>query len=435
MINNKDTPAFNVHNASVSKNHNKQSPKALLIKDFDYDLPDEKIAKYPLQKRDESKLLVYKNGSVQEDIYLNLAAHLPENSLLIFNNTKVVEARLLFKKDSGTTIEIFCLEPAKNYADITTAMLETKKVLWKCLVGNAIKWKEEILTKNISLNQKEIKLNAKKISRQNESFIVEFFWDDDNLSFAEVLHVAGVIPLPPYLHRDAEEGDAVRYQTIYAKHDGSVAAPTAGLHFTDELFKKLSAKNITKEFITLHVGAGTFKPVKTETIQQHEMHEEFFEVNIELIEKILNDANKKIAVGTTTLRTLESLYWMGIKIRNLKSEIRKQISIEDISIKQWDAYELNIENISVADSLNALLFWMKENHQTKLIAKTQILIAPPYKLKIANALITNFHQPKSTLLLLVAAVIGDDWKNVYDYALKNNFRFLSYGDGCLLFAS
>ena len=413
------------------------SPKHLSIKDFDYDLPDEKIAKYPLKKRDESKLLIYENGNMDENIYSNLDRHLPENSLTIFNNTKVVEARLLFAKPSGTSIEIFCLEPANEHADITTAMLSTKKVLWKCLVGNAKKWKNEILNKYVSSNQKEIVLSAKKVSRQNENFVVEFFWNDDTLSFAEVLHLAGVIPLPPYLHRHAEDEDAIRYQTIYAKNEGSVAAPTAGLHFTNELLQKLSAKNIQQKFVTLHVGAGTFKPVKTETIEAHEMHAEFFEVDIQLIESIINKAGKKIiAVGTTTLRTLESLYWMGVKIgQQLIVNSQQQLTIEDISVQQWDPYELNAGNISTEQAFQALLNWMKENHLSKLIAKTQIIITPPYILKVADALITNFHQPKSTLLLLVASIIGDDWKRVYDYALKNNFRFLSYGDGCLLFAS
>ncbi|MEP6684052.1 MAG: S-adenosylmethionine:tRNA ribosyltransferase-isomerase [Parafilimonas sp.] len=412
------------------------SPKQLSIQDFDYDLPDEKIAKYPLQKRDESKLLIYKNGKINEDVYLNLDKHLPGNSLIIFNNTKVVEARLLFTKLSGTTIEIFCLEPADKYADITAAMLATKTVLWKCLVGHAKKWKDEILEKNISLNQKKIQLRAKKISRQDENFIVEFFWNDDTVSFAEVLHLAGIIPLPPYLDRDAENEDAIRYQTVYAKSEGSVAAPTAGLHFTNDLLQKLSAKNIQQEFVTLHVGAGTFKPVKTETIEAHEMHAEFFEVGIELIDTLINKADKKIiAVGTTTLRTLESLYWMGMKLsQQLMVNSQRQLTIEDITIQQWDVYELN-DNISVEKSLTALSLWMKENHLTKLFAKTQIIIAPPYKLKVADVLVTNFHQPKSTLLLLVAAVISDDWKRIYAYALQNNFRFLSYGDGCLFFAS
>ncbi|MEP6465352.1 MAG: S-adenosylmethionine:tRNA ribosyltransferase-isomerase [Parafilimonas sp.] len=420
------------------------SPKQIPIQDFNYDLPNEKIAKYPLQKRDESKLLIYKNGAIEEDVYLNLDEHLPENSLVIFNNTKVIEARLFFTKSTGTTIEIFCLESADEYADITTAMLKTKKVLWKCLVGNAKKWKEETLIQKVSAAPITFELTAKKIMRHRDYFIIEFFWNDDTLSFAEVLHFAGVIPLPPYMNRNAEKEDAERYQTIFAKHDGSVAAPTAGLHFTNELFKKLSAKNIIKDYVTLHVGAGTFKPVKTPTIETHEMHTEFFEVSIELLEKIIHTANKNlpagrqgiIAVGTTTLRTLETLYWMGVKIIQ-QSTINSQqkIMIEEINVLQWDAYELIDENITVTESLQGLINWMKENHQTKLIAKTQILIAPPYSLKIADALITNFHQPKSTLLLLVAAVIGNDWKKVYNYALENNFRFLSYGDGCLFFAS
>lgn len=412
------------------------SPKQIQIKDFDYNLPDEKIAKHPLAKRDASKLLVYKEGQITEEAFVRIADHLPANSLIIFNNTKVVEARLLFKKPSGTTVEIFCLEPADNYADITTAMLQHKKVFWKCLVGNAKRWKEETLVKNLLFNEKEIEFSAKKISRQGENFIIEFSWSDDRLSFAEVLHLAGVIPLPPYMHRAAEEDDKTRYQTVYAKHDGSVAAPTAGLHFTDAVFETLSAKNIARDFVTLHVGAGTFKPVKTDTIETHDMHYEFFEVNAALIKKLLaNLGNHIIVVGTTSLRTIESLYWMGVKLRCKGEGVRfKNISVEDISIHQWDAYELNMENITPEEALSALLEWMQVNHISKLIAKTQIIIAPPYKLKIARALVTNFHQPRSTLLLLVAAVIGETWKQVYDHALHNNFRFLSYGDSCLFFA-
>ena len=413
------------------------TPKQLQIKDFDYDLPDEKIAKYPLAERDASKLLIYKNEAIKADDFIHLARYLPENSLIIFNNTKVVEARLLFKKTTGTTIEIFCLEPGDDYADITTAMLQQKKVLWKCLIGNAKKWKDEILVKKILHNGEEIELSAKKISRQGENFIIEFSWNDEQLSFAEELHIAGVIPLPPYMHRDAGDEDKNRYQTVYAKHDGSVAAPTAGLHFTNNVFEKLSAKNIERDFVTLHVGAGTFKPVKTETIELHEMHSEFFEVSVALIEKLIHQSTQNIiAVGTTSLRTLESLYWMGIKVCQ-RSTVKSQrnIAIEDITIHQWDAYELNDENITVENALHALLEWMKANKLDKLIAKTQIIIAPPYKLKVVNVLITNFHQPKSTLLLLVAAVIGNDWKKVYDYALNHNFRFLSYGDSCLFFAS
>jgi S-adenosylmethionine:tRNA ribosyltransferase-isomerase len=412
------------------------APKQLQIKDFDYDLPEEKIAKYPLKKRDASKLLVYDKGQIKEDSFINLPNYLQNDSLIIFNNTKVVEARLLFKKTTGTTIEIFCLEPADNYPDITTAMLQHKKVLWKCLVGNAKKWKDEMLLKTIAHAGKEIEFSAKKISRQGENFIIEFLWNDAVLSFAEVLHLAGVIPLPPYMHRDADEEDKTRYQTMYAKHDGSVAAPTAGLHFTDNVFKSLSAKNITRDFVTLHVGAGTFKPVKTTTIEAHEMHAEFFEVNVELIQKLINNLNGNIiAVGTTSLRTIESLYWMGVKIGQRSTvNSQQQLRLEDISIQQWDAYEL-YDAVSSKDALQALLEWMHANNINKLIAKTQIIIAPSYTLKIAKALVTNFHQPRSTLLLLVAAVIGNDWKKVYDHALNNNFRFLSYGDSCLFFAS
>lgn len=411
------------------------SPKDLLIEDFNYNLPDEKIARHPKENRDESKLLVYQNGKIDEDIYLNIDNWLPGNSLIIFNNTKVVEARLLFKKTTGTTIEIFCLEPGDEYADITTAMSQTKKVVWKCLVGNAKKWKEETLVKNITAGNKQISFSAKKIKKEQDYFLIEFFWCDDKISFAEMLHLAGNIPLPPYMHRAAEKDDEERYQTIYAKYDGSVAAPTAGLHFTESVFKKLSAKNIEQCFVTLHVGAGTFKPVKSESIAAHEMHAEFFEVDIDLLEKLSNQSYKNIiAVGTTSLRTLESLYWMGLKIFNkLKKENIDAITNEDISIRQWDVYDLNAD-ILLSDSINALMSWMKAHRLKKLVAKTQIIIAPPYRLKTANILVTNFHQPKSTLLLLVAAVIGDAWKKVYDYALQNNFRFLSYGDGCLFFA-
>lgn len=404
-------------------------PKRLLIKDFLYNLPEDRIAKYPLPQRDESKLLIYKDGNIQEDIYYNLEKHLPENSLLIFNNTKVVEARILFQKSSGSTIEIFCLEPADVYADITTAMLQKEKVCWKCLVGGAKKWKGESLDKIIDTASGEIKLIARKTEKFTDYFLIEFSWDDTALSFAEVLHGAGVMPLPPYLNRRAEESDKERYQTIYAKYDGSVAAPTAGLHFTERLFEKLAEKNISKDFVTLHVGAGTFKPVKAESMQDHEMHTEFIDVRKELIESILTHLNDTIvATGTTSLRTIESLYWLGVKIF-----LNSKISMEDIQVYQWDAYDINAAGITTTQALRSLLNWMNENDLTRLITKTQIIIAPGYELKVANALITNFHQPQSTLLLLVAAIIGDDWKKVYDYALENNFRLLSYGDGCLLY--
>ncbi len=409
-------------------------PEYLFIKDFIYDLPEEKIAKYPLLQRDESKLLLFKDGTISDDIYYNLANHLPEDSLLIFNNTKVVEARLLFQKHSGGMIEIFCLEPDGRYADITSAMLQKEKVFWKCLVGRAKKWKEESLIKVIQTDLKEINLTAKKIKQKNDYFLIELSWNDDSISFAEILHHAGLIPLPPYLNRDADEKDNETYQTIYAKHDGSVAAPTAGLHFTEKLFKSLAAKNIQQDFVTLHVGAGTFKPVKNETIQEHEMHAEFLDVSYAFIENLIENINKPIvAVGTTSLRTLESLYWMGVKLIRSQESIAGSIpDIENISVQQWDPYNTDITGISASVSLNALLNLMKEHNLERLITKTQIIIVPGYEFKIIKGLISNFHQPQSTLLLLVAALVGDDWKKIYQYALENDFRFLSYGDGSLL---
>jgi len=409
-------------------------PKKQFIKDFSYDLPENKIAKYPLSQRDESKLLIYKEGNISEDIYYNLTDHLPQDSLLIFNNTKVVEARLLFQKSSGGTIEIFCLEPDKRYADITSAMLQKEKVYWKCLVGGAKKWKEGSLIKKINYDSKEIVLSASIAKKRNDYFLIEFNWNDVRVSFAEVLHHAGLIPLPPYLNRKAEEKDNETYQTIYAKHDGSVAAPTAGLHFTERLFEKLSEKNIQRNFVTLHVGAGTFKPVKTETVQEHEMHAEFIEVSYSFIRYLQENIDKTIvAVGTTSLRTIESLYWMGYKIfASRESEVGNNPGMEAISVQQWNPYNVDSSIISAKEALENLLQWMKQNNLERIITKTQILIVPGYDFKIIKGLITNFHQPQSTLLLLVAALVGDDWRKVYQYALDNNFRFLSYGDGSLL---
>ena len=402
-------------------------PRTLSIKDFTYSLPDEKIAKYPLTERDASKLLIYKEGIIAEDIYRNIDKYVPKASLFVFNDTKVVEARLLFQKPTGGIIEIFCLEPHEQYPDITTAMLQHEKVLWHCLIGGASKWKRgQVLEKKINYISKDLVLHARYIEKFADSFIVELSWNDLSLSFAEVLHLFGAIPLPPYIKREAEISDAERYQTVYARYEGSVAAPTAGLHFTETVFRKLKEKNIRKDFITLHVGAGTFKPVKTEVMKDHEMHAEYFTVSRSLIQNLIDHLNKNIiAVGTTSLRTLESLYWLGVKLSTVNGQ-------QAMEITQWEVYDHKEIKICTKEALENLIKWMNKKDLDNLTAKTQIIIAPGYQFKIANGLITNFHQPQSTLLLLVAAFIRENWKKVYDYALENNFRFLSYGDGSLL---
>ena len=408
----------------------KITPQNTSIAQFDYLLPDEKIARYPVTPRDHSKLLVYKEGVINSDFYYQLHQHLPEGALLLMNNTKVVEARLLFKKSTGSTIEIFCLEPDPQYADMTTAMLQTGTVLWKCLVGGARKWKAEALKMAFLFEGIPYTLSARINATLNDTFLIEFSWNHSDLSFAEVLHHAGVIPLPPYLKRATEAADQQNYQTVYALQDGSVAAPTAGLHFTEELLAKLAVKQIEHDFLTLHVGAGTFMPVKSDTLADHEMHAEFIEVSIEILDKLLNAGDRKvIAVGTTSLRTLESLYWMGVKA--LK---QPELSLEQISIRQWDAYELEQEYSAPAAFL-ALKQFMEAHQLKRLITKTQLLIAPGYTLRTVDAIITNFHQPQSTLLLLIHAFVGDRWKDIYDYALQHDYRFLSYGDGSLLWRS
>ena len=400
-------------------------PIDLQIKNFTYDLPEYRIATYPLPERDLSKLLIYKNQKIEQDIYRNINQHIPENSLLIFNNTKVIHARLFFQNSSSAKIEIFCLEPTEENTDMATVMSRKKSVRWNCLVGRAAKWKEKTLTHKAD----NFTLTAEIIERTSDAFVIEFSWSPEHLSFAEILDKTGMMPIPPYLKRESEELDLNRYQTLYAKHEGSVAAPTAGLHFTQNIFEELKTKNISRAEVTLHVGAGTFKPVKSETMQEHEMHAEVIDVSLETIEHILSSLQHHIiAVGTTSLRTIESLYWMGVK-----AQLNPESSIEGLEIKQWDAYSLD-NNETAIDALQSLLAWMKKNDLQRLICKTQIMIAPPYQLKIANAIITNFHQPNSTLLLLVAAIVGDAWKSLYNYALDNGFRFLSYGDGSLLFA-
>lgn len=397
-----------------------------LIKDFNYHLPDENIAKYPLKQRDESKLLVYRNGEISEDTYQHLSNHLPEDTLLVFNNTKVVEARILFRKPTGGIIEIFCLEPHTT-TDISNAMLETGSTQWRCLVGGASKWKHGQVLQKV-LGDHEFALQATIVSRLSDCFVIEFSWHPQNLAFAEVLHRAGVIPLPPYLHREAEKIDNETYQTVYAKNDGSVAAPTAGLHFTENLLQTLKAKGVEKTFVTLHVGAGTFKPVKSENVADHTMHAEFIDVSISNIKKLQASINKTtIAVGTTSLRTIETIYWIGVKL-----EHDPNLNLENYTLPQWAPYEEALKNVEAFAALENVIRYMHNRQIERLIASTQIIIMPGYRLRLAKAIITNFHQPQSTLLLLIAAIVGDDWKKIYGYALANNFRFLSYGDGSLL---
>ncbi len=405
-------------------------PKYLSIEDFIYTLPEEKIAFYPLREREASKLLIYNKGEISEDTYRYIDKYLPAESLMVFNNTKVVEARMLFQKPTGGMIEIFCLDPHEQYPDVSAAMAIKKRVKWLCLIGGASKWKKGmVLIHRMNYGGKELLLEAHYLEKRSDCFVIELIWNDEEMSFAEVLHQAGKVPLPPYIKREAEDGDAERYQTTYARFDGSVAAPTAGLHFTQNVLNNLKQKEIDTDFVTLHVGAGTFKPVKSETMEGHQMHAEYIEVNKSLIEKLLIQSEKPIvAVGTTSMRTIESLYWLGCKLLMNPSEFDNQLPF----VSQWEAYQLENEKISLQAALERLIFYLETNKKERLLARTQIIIAPGYSFKLTNGLVTNFHQPASTLLLLVSAFIGNDWRKVYDYALNNDFRFLSYGDGSLL---
>lgn len=402
----------------------KTEAQNLFIKDYNYDLPHERIAEFPLTERDQSKILIYRKGTITDDCFYNLDAHVPEKSTIILNNTRVIEARILFTKSTGGIIEVFCLEPFQQ--TIEQSLSSATKVVWQCLIGGASKWKPgQVLQKKVFFDDREVPLEARYISKQTDSFIIEFSWETTH-SFAEVLHAAGAIPLPPYIKRNATEEDKERYQTIFSKQEGSVAAPTAALHFTENVFHKLAGKNIDREYITLHVGAGTFKPVKTETVAAHQMHKEPFTVSIDVLKKMLL-SEMIIAVGTTSLRTIESIYWLGVKLKN-------NLVKDEWSLQQWEAYDLQKEypSVSIQDSCTALIEWMEKNHQKQLHCQTSLIIVPGYQFKIPAGLVTNFHQPQSTLLLLVAAFIGDDWRKVYQHALENNYHFLSYGDSSLL---
>lgn len=405
-------------------------PKSISIQSFRYDLPEELIARKPLAVRDQSKLLVYKNHQITDSRFHQLDNYLNPGDFLIFNQTKVIQARILFQKSSGSTIEIMCLEP-HGVTETNLAFQLKGSCEWVALVGNAKRWKEPSLSKTIAHEKGNFELFAEQVERQAGSYIIRFRWNAD-LSFAEVIEAAGKIPLPPYLNREPDEDDLERYQTVYALEKGSVAAPTAGLHFTENTFEKVKKKNISHAFVTLHVGAGTFKPVKSETMLDHEMHQERVYIKLEVIQKILlalTKNNRVITVGTTSLRTIESLYWFGI---GLMSE--RNINREEMEIGQWEPYESTENSLpSVLEALTKITEWMQERNLSILSGYTRILIAPGYDFKIVSGLITNFHQPESTLLLLVSAFIGEDWRKVYKHALENDYRFLSYGDSSILF--
>ncbi len=392
--------------------------KDIKISDYSYILPDEKIAKFPIEKRENSNLLFYNGGSINIQKFLEIPDILPKDNLLVSNNTKVIYARINFYKKTGSKIEIFCLKPYQP-ADYETVFSERKSCKWECIVGNLKKWKEEDLSKTIFINNEEVIVYASKNQKIENKVIVEFKWNG-GYTFSEILNNIGQIPIPPYLNRQSQEIDKSRYQTVYSRIGGSVAAPTAGLHFTESIFEKLKNQNIKHAEITLHVGAGTFIPVKTDVIGGHQMHTEFFTVTRKSFNLILNNLGRITAVGTTSMRTLESLYVMGAK---------KLLEKTDYDfVKQWEVYDL--PEFTAKEALEALNGEFNENDE--LTANTQIIIVPGYKFKIVNSLITNFHQPNSTLLLLVAAFVGDDWKKIYDYALNNKFRFLSYGDSSFL---
>lgn len=405
------------------------SLRNIRIEDYDYPLPTGQIAQFPLEKRDSSKLLIYKDNLTSENIFANISSFLPANSLLISNETRVVHARLLFKKPSGSQVEIFCLEPVEPSNEIQLAFHQTKSCTWKCLVGNAKRWKSGELLMDSEINNQPVQLIARLAERNEATFYIRFDWTPADLTFAQILEHFGKIPLPPYISREASENDNTRYQTVFARYDGSVAAPTAGLHFTPEVLSALAAKNITTSSVTLHVGAGTFKPVNSDTIGEHQMHHEQVIVQAALLRQILDYRNKHITlVGTTTVRTLESVYWQGVKW------LKKRPVSPVLHIEQWDPYSNLSENpVSTEEALQCVIETLERFGLTELHGETSLMIAPGYEYHIPDAIITNFHQPKSTLLLLVAAFIGPGWKNLYNYALANNFRFLSYGDSCLFF--
>ena len=399
--------------------------KHIKISEFNYPLPDERIAKFPLSVRDESKLLVYRQGEVSEDRFTSIPDYLESGEMMVFNNTKVIQARLHFRKETGALIEVFCLEPIEPN-DYVLSFQQTQKCSWLCMVGNLKKWKEGALKREVEVKGRTITLTATRGECRGTSHWIDFEWNDNTLTFADVLEAVGELPIPPYLNRETQESDKQTYQTVYSKIKGSVAAPTAGLHFTERVLKALDDKGIDREELTLHVGAGTFKPVKSEEIEGHEMHTEYISVNRRTIEKLIAHGGKTIAVGTTSVRTLESLYYIGILIHQ-----NPEANQEELHVKQWMPYEPH-PALTPVESLQGILAYLDRHGMEALHTSTQIIIAPGYEYKIVKKIVTNFHQPQSTLLLLVSAFVKGDWKKIYDYALSHDFRFLSYGDSSLL---
>ena len=397
---------------------------SIQIEEYNYDLPDERIAKFPLENRDQSKLLFLNKGRISEKKFAEISDLLSEKSLLIFNETKVIRARLLFRKQTGALIEIFCLEPVDPSNDFQIAFEQSSPVVWKCLVGNAKRWKSGELEMLLEIDEKPVLLRAKIVERLTDAFLVRFLWSPDHISFSEIIGQSGAVPLPPYLNREAEESDKIRYQTIYAKFDGSVAAPTAGLHFTNDIINQIQKKGIDFAKVTLHVGAGTFKPVISDAIADHEMHVEKIVISLSELKQILRKiGNPIIPVGTTSMRTLESLFWLGLKINE---------GDDSLSVEQWDPYQRNVpKGFTAFQALKKIIEHVKKNKVEELKMETSLMIAPGYHFKLCNGIVTNFHQPKSTLLLLVSALVGDSWREAYNFALNNDFRFLSYGDSCL----
>ena len=406
----------------------KEDPKHIRISEFNYPLPDERIAKFPLPVRDQSKLLLYRHGEVTEDIFTSLPDYLPANSLIIFNNTKVIQARLHFHKETGALIEVFCLEPIQPN-DYALNFQQTEHAAWLCMIGNLKKWKEGALKREITVKGKPLTLTAERGACHGTSHWVDFRWNNPEITFADMLEVFGELPIPPYLNRETQESDKETYQTVYSKIKGSVAAPTAGLHFTPRVLDALREKGVALEELTLHVGAGTFKPVKSEEIEGHEMHTEYISVNRSTLEKLVAHEGKAIAVGTTSVRTLESLYHIGVTLLH-----NPNATEEDLHVKQWQPYETALETAATpaVDALQAIIAYLDRHHMETLHSSTQIIIAPGYEYRIVKAMVTNFHQPQSTLLLLVSAFLHGDWRKIYDYALAHDFRFLSYGDSSLL---